>query len=111
MQHELHNEISREMGQRVSERLRRNPELLQIARDNLARWMALNADAPSLVLCYQEWEAILDWPIDKICGLLSADEEEARRLRQNSPFAGVLPPAEIWSLKAAIRARYAKNAA
>jgi hypothetical protein len=32
-------------------------------------------------------------------------------LRQNSPFAGVLPASEVWSIKAAIRARHAKTPA
>jgi hypothetical protein len=111
MQHSVHNEVSLEMGRRVAGRLREQPALLQFARDNLARWLRQNADAPGLVRCYREWLAILERPLEQICQILCADTEEGRRLRQNSPFAGVLPPAEVWSIKAAIRQRHAKTAA
>jgi hypothetical protein len=111
MQHEVHDEISREIGRRVAARLREQPALLQIARDNLARWLLRNADAPALIRCYREWQTILDRPLPDICQILETDNEEGRRLRQNSPFAGVLRPSEIWSIKAAIRQRHAKIAA
>src|SRR5437667_259532 len=71
----------------------------------------LENDAPALIRCYREWMAILERPLGEICQILCADTEEGRRLRQNSPFAGVLPPAEVWSIKAAIRQRHAKTAA
>jgi len=111
MQHEVHDQISLEMGRRVAARLREQPALLQIARDNLARWLSQNADAPALVRCYREWQALLERPLGDICQILEMDSEEGRRLRENSPFAGVLPPAEVWSIKAAIRHRHAKTAA
>ena len=111
MQHAVHDEVSLEIGRRVAAKLREQPALLQIARDNLARWLRQNADAPALVRCYREWLAILERPLGEICQILCADTEEGRRLRQNFPFAGVLPPAEVWSIKAAIRQRHAKTAA
>ena len=111
MQNEVHDETSLEMGRRVAGRLREQPVLLQIARDNLARWLRQNADASALVHCYREWQAILELPLGDICHILEIDSEESRRLRQNSPFAGVLHPAEVWSIKAAIRQRHAKTAA
>ena len=111
MQHEIHDEVSLEMGRRVAARIREQPALLEIARDNLARWLRQNADAAALVRCYIEWQAILDRPPGDICQIIEADTEEGRRLRQNSPFAGVLPPSEVWSIKATIRQRHAKIAA
>ena len=110
MEHEVHDEVGLEMGRRVAARLGEQPALLQIARDNLARWLRQN-DAPALIRCYREWMAILERPLGEICQILCADTEEGRRLRQNSPFAGVLPPSEVWSIKAAIRQRHAKTAA
>src|SRR5436309_6938851 len=111
MQHEAHDDVSLEMSRRVVARLREQPALLQIARDNLARWVCQNADAPALIRCYREWLAILERPLDDICQILCDDTAEGRRLRQNSPFVGVLPPTEVWSIKAAIRQRHAKTAA
>ena len=87
------------------------PGLLDMARANLARWSRQNAGAPSLLRCYAEWQDILTRPLENVCDLLCAETEEAQRLRQNSPFAGVLPPAEVWTLKAALRQRHAKTAA
>jgi hypothetical protein len=111
MQHEVHDAVSLEMGRRVAARLCEQPALLQIARDNLARWLLHNAGAPTLVRCYREWQDILDRPLADICQILRAETESSRRLRQSSPFAGVLPPSEVWSIKAAIRQRHAKTAA
>ena len=99
VRHEFTNEISLALGRRVATRLRQQPELLQIARENLDRWTRLNADVPSLLRCYAEWRDILERPLEEICGLLNSDREEACRLRQNSPFAGVLSAREVWELK------------
>jgi len=38
-------------------------------------------------------------PLEDICGLLVAESEQGQHLRQNSPFAGVLSPAEVWEIK------------
>jgi iron-sulfur cluster assembly accessory protein len=43
MQHEVLDEISLELGRRVAARLREEPALLQLARDNLVRWLDRNA--------------------------------------------------------------------
>lgn len=80
-------------------RLHQQPELLAVANSNLKRWSRLNAQAPALLRCYAEWEEILKRPLAEICQLLMADSDEARRLRQNSPFAGVLTAREVWDLK------------
>jgi hypothetical protein len=103
VRHEFTDQISLAMGRRVAERLSRQPELLQIARDNLDRWTRLNANAPGLLRAYAEWRGILERPIEEICKVLSTDNEEARRLRQNSPFAGILSPREVWELKEPFR--------
>ena len=99
MRHELTDEISLAMGCLIASRLSQQPELLEVARKNLDRWTRLNANAPGLLRCYAEWRGILDRPPEEICDLLRSDSEEARRLRQNSPFAGVISPQEVWELK------------
>lgn len=103
MTHDLQDAASLALARQVAARLRSSPKPLKVARDNLARWSRQNADTPSLLRCYTEWQAILDRPLDEICDLLCAETEEARRLRQNSPFAGVLPPAEVWAIKHQLR--------
>lgn len=101
--HELTDELSLELGRRVAARLRQQPDLLRVALDNLDRWSHLNANAPTLLRCYAEWCELLKRPLEEVCNLLSSDIEEARRLRQNSPFAGVLSAREVWELKQRFR--------
>ena len=103
MRHELTDEISLAIGRHVAARLGRQPELLQVARENLDRWARRNADVSSLLRCYAEWRDVLERLLEEICRLLNSDSEEARRLRQNSPFAGVLSPREVWELKRRFR--------
>ena len=99
MRHSEIDKVSLSLACRVAERLRARPELLEVARANLSRWKQRNADSPSLLRCYAEWEAILARPLEEICGLLVGESEQGQRLRQNSPFAGVLSPAEVWEIK------------
>lgn len=79
--------------------LRASPHPLDVARENLGRWCVRNADSPCLLRCYSEWKAILERPLDEVCEILCAETDEGRRLRQNSPFAGVLPPRRVWETK------------
>jgi len=93
------DEVSLLLARQVAERLRARPELLNVARENLSRWRQRNAHSPSLLRCYAEWEGILLRPLEEVCALLVAETEEGQRLRQNSPFAGVLSPTEVWEIK------------
>lgn len=111
MGHELHDSISLEISRQVAARLRESPAVLDVARANLDRWSRRNADVPGLLRCYEEWRKILDQPASEICELLGSESEEAQRLRQNSPFAGVLTPAEVWSIKSRVRQHHAQSAA
>lgn len=99
VKHSEIDKVSLLLARRVAERLCARPELLEVARANLSRWKQRNADSPSLLRCYSEWEAILTRPLEEICGLLVAESEQGQHLRQNSPFAGVLSPAEVWEIK------------
>lgn len=103
MSHLETDQVSLELARRVAERLRRNPEALDLAHANLSRWRQQNAKSPSLLRCYSEWEKILSRPVVEICELLCSESDAAQRLRQNSPFAGVLTPAEVWEVKSRFR--------
>ena len=109
MSHDLQDNVSLEMARRIAVGLPQHPEWLEVARANLGRWSRLNRNAPSLLRCYEEWRALLDRSVAEICSILTAETEESQRLRQNSPFAGVLPPREVWKIKSLFR--HATNAA
>ena len=87
---------------KVAEKLRSTPnEILQIARQNLDRW--LNKENPAL----REWKEILESKTsEEIIKIIIQDTDEGQRLRSSSPFAGVLSESErdkIWSECAKIR--------
>ena len=110
MTHEFQDAVSLELGRRIAARLRASPALLEVARANLVRWSRQNAGSPSLLRCYAEWQTLLAHPVQDICELLCSESEEARRLRQNSPFVGILPAAEVWEIKKQLRLHAASPA-
>jgi hypothetical protein len=103
MSHQLIDTVSLELGRRTAAELRQRPEWLDLARSNVGRWIRQNGDVPSLRKSYEEWRVLLSRSLDEICSVLTAETEEGQRLRQNSPFAGVLPPREVWEIKARLR--------
>jgi len=50
----------------------------QHTKGQLARWLG-------------EWEVLLDGPVEEVLATLTSLTPRARELRQNNPFAGVLP--------------------
>ena len=103
MNHSETDQVSLELARRVAERMRRQPEVIDFARANLMRWSQQNRSTPSLLRCYAEWQQILARPVEEICTLLCSETDVAQRLRQNSPFAGVLSPAEVLEIKSRFR--------
>jgi len=92
----------------VAEKLRQNAKgVLQIARNNLNRWLASESFAGNERFALLEWREILETHTpNKIIKIISQDTDEGQRLRSSSPFAGVLTEAErerIWSECAEIR--------
>ena len=88
--HEWIDERSLALHEAVAARLEERPELVAVARENLRRWMAGN---PSAAL--REWQQVLDKrSISELLTLLRSRSERAARLRQSSPFAGVLDAAQ-----------------
>ena len=99
MSHEMQDAASLEMARRIAAGLPEHPEWIDFARANLERWSRLNANAPSLLRCYDEWRAILNRSVAEVCVILTAETDEGQRLRQNSPFPGILSPREVWEIK------------
>lgn len=95
--HDWVEERSRALGAAVGEHLRLDPSLVNCAREQLDRWEAnarTNNDRRVLP-ALQEWRALLDsFTLDQLIALLREDSTRAARLRQSSPFAGLLPEEE-----------------
>ena len=87
--HSVIDQRSLLLARAVAERIDRIPALLDQAR----AWAARH-NAPALL----EWQAILrgTWP--EIKATLLRPDQEGQRLRQSSPFVGILTPSERWAL-------------
>ena len=83
---------SLEMDRLIAQRLRENPAILDKAKSVLHRWLQ-SCDA-SVRPVFEEWQAILDGPISDVFAALEGEDEKSVRLRQSSPFCGILTPAE-----------------
>jgi hypothetical protein len=89
--HNRVDERSLAMHRLVAEKVRGDPALLEKARENLRRWQKTES-SPSRTLA--EWEHILSGPASQVAQFLEERSERAIRLRQSSPFAGILTEAE-----------------
>lgn len=86
----------------IAQKITADPALLAIAKRNLAAWIARYGVSPPRAL--EEWRAVLARPWQEIAALITDPGENAARLRQSSPFAGVLTPAERQRVYEAFRA-------
>lgn len=78
---------------RIAEKLEAVPSLLDHVRATLRRWIAQRE--PDVPVALREWDDILNrTSTDAIVALLRRDDPHIRRLRQSSPFCGILTPAE-----------------
>lgn len=77
----------------VGERLREDPALVATARQRIDRWLADG----SIHAAYGEaWRRLLAGPLEGLLTALVDPDEQARTLRQCSPFAGILDPKTRW---------------
>lgn len=77
----------------VAGRLVEDPDsVLSMARENLDRMRQASRGRAKRWL--DEWERLLDGPMDRLLRNLTSHSPKGRELRQNSPFAGVLSDAE-----------------
>jgi hypothetical protein len=79
----------------IAAKLRANPELIAIARDNLDRWSLV---VPRSKPYFDAWREILNRPLAEMLELLTDESEQMTALRQATPFAGILEPAERWAI-------------
>jgi hypothetical protein len=93
--HEEIDQRSLALARAVAVEIDRDPERrgLLRARKTCARWLN---DTPAPVLA--EWLVILNQEWDQVRAVLLDEHEEGRRLRQSSPFCGILSPKKRWDI-------------
>ena len=79
----------------IAEKLRNDPSLIAIALDNIERWSRTGGPSQPY---WDAWREILKRPLPEILDLLGEESERITALRQATPFAGVLEPAERWAI-------------
>ena len=98
--HLVIDRINAAQDRMVAHKLRRDARVLLLARRNLRRWMA--RDGRSARPVFLEWDRVLHrLTRAEIRSFLISDTPMARRLRQSSPFAGVLSDVERRALRQA----------
>ncbi len=85
----------------IAQKIMADPSLIDIARRNVAAWRRKAVGAEPHYLA--EWQRILARPWPQVAGLITEQSENATRLRQSSPFAGVLSTVERRRIYAAFR--------
>ena len=106
--HRLIDERSLAFHRLVADKLRVTPSLVGRARENILRWQKDCSERAFPTLA--EWETLLEGPLDELLPILTATDERAIRLRQSSPFAGLLTSEERMSILRAFQARDANAA-
>jgi hypothetical protein len=90
--HRLIDERSLAFDRLVAEKLRANPDLIRKAQAHLRRLLATCSTGVRPVLL--EWERLLEGPRETLFAHLEATDEHAARLRQSSPFCGIITAEE-----------------
>jgi excisionase family DNA binding protein len=100
-QHLLHPELSREqekslwLHRAVLGRLMVEPtDVLDTARQNIHDWKPGHRSDGMSAHYLDVWEQIVDAGVDAVVPVLTGEDQASSDLRQNSPFAGVLPDVE-----------------
>lgn len=83
--------FSLRLHEEVAEHIRANPALLDRARMNIIRWKKQLGGSASRDL--DVWFEILTGPLGNILSVIVAPTEEGNRLRQSSPFCGIITQA------------------
>lgn len=91
--HQFIDEFNLAYHRAVAQILRREPEsVITRARQNIARWIESDVydegERPSLF----EWDKILvESSVEELIAIITEDSDEGQRLRQSTPFTGILP--------------------
>jgi hypothetical protein len=95
MPHDRMERRSLELHRAIAAKLRQQPELLQIAHDNLDRWSRPGHRSQPYL---DTWREMLAGPLDAVLAAMTEETPRMTELRQSSPFAGVLDPKERWHI-------------
>jgi hypothetical protein len=101
--HDLAEERSLALHVEIARRLEADPGILELARRRVQAWRQRGEVSNAYV---DSWERILNRPLHEVARSLTDPGEDARALRQVTPFAGVVAPRERWRIWREVRERW-----
>lgn len=104
--HRLAQERSIAYHRVIAERLREQPEILEMARRRVQTWLESSDPAPFHA---RSWAEILAGDPASIAAFLVDRGELAYELRSSTPFAGALKPQERWRIFRETAERFASR--
>jgi hypothetical protein len=84
----------------IGAEITRRPELVDLARQRIRTSTAEGKLAPAH---RDAWLRVLDRRVEDIVAFLREDSEEARELRQATPFTGIIGARERWRIWRSVR--------
>lgn len=89
--HQFLDQLALVYHREIAARLMASPaEVIGLARENLNRWIQVHAGTGT-VYALKEWQTLLDTKtVPELVAIMTEDSDEGQRLRQSTPFAGVL---------------------
>jgi hypothetical protein len=92
--HDLAEARSWALHREVATRLAERPEIIEVAKQRVALWLARPSEHPYAAA----WHELLRSPLEKLQEALVDKGSHMRSLRQASPFAGALDAATRWRI-------------
>ncbi|MBV8209692.1 MAG: hypothetical protein JO133_06470 [Burkholderiaceae bacterium] len=93
--HERNARFSLLLHRELARAVERDPGVLARARRTILRWQAVHGHSIS---AWDEWLKLLDAGVPAVVQVMLDEGENASRLRQSSPFAGIVPNRRRWEL-------------
>ena len=93
--HQFLDLVGLERAKAIAAKLRAEPPLVQVARENLRRWLSCDDYSPGARRALLEWQRLIERSsLDDLLDALADPSPEGERRRQSSPFAGILTEEE-----------------
>ncbi len=96
----------------IARMIEADPSILGTARANAERWLATGNYDACEAASVREWLPLLEETrMDELAAVLISESENATRMRQSSPFTGIIPKATYRSLRDNLIEEWSQHAA
>ena len=99
--HDRLDEIRRQCHIAIAAKIDADPTLLAVPKRNIRRWAEQAGGTPPALA---EWLGVIERPWPEIRRILVSSDENAIRLRQSTPFAGILSQRERYEIRGTVPA-------